>query len=81
MGQVTVKQLAEVVGASSERLLAQMREAGLPHTGAEQAVSDEDKQTLLTELQQSPGEPAETPKRLTFRRKTITITRSCPSQH
>ena len=53
MGQVTVKQLAEVVGASSERLLTQMREAGLPHTGAEQAVSDEDKQTLLTYLKRS----------------------------
>ena len=50
MAQVTVQQLAEVVGASAERLLTQMKEAGLPHSEAEQAVSDEDKQTLLTFL-------------------------------
>ncbi|MFB0950300.1 MAG: translation initiation factor IF-2 associated domain-containing protein, partial [Halioglobus sp.] len=80
MGQVTVKQLAEVVGASSERLLAQMREAGLPHTGAEQAVSDEDKQTLLTYLKQSHGEPADAPKRITLKRKTISTLRTSASQ-
>ena len=80
MGQVTVKQLAEVVGASSDRLLAQMREAGLPHTGAEQAVSDEDKQTLLTYLKQSHGEPADAPKRITLKRKTISTLRTSASQ-
>ncbi|MEZ7952490.1 MAG: translation initiation factor IF-2 [Halioglobus sp.] len=80
MGQVTVKQLAEVVGASSERLLAQMREAGLPHTEAEQAVSDEDKQTLLTYLKQSHGEPADAPKRITLKRKTISTLRTSASQ-
>ena len=47
MAQVTVEQLAKVVGASAERLLGQMKEAGLPHTKASQEVSDEDKQTLL----------------------------------
>ncbi|MDE0930127.1 MAG: translation initiation factor IF-2 [Halioglobus sp.] len=80
MGQVTVKQLAEVVGASSERLLAQMREAGLPHTDAEQAVSDEDKQTLLTYLKQSHGEAADAPKRITLKRKTISTLRTSASQ-
>lgn len=80
MGQVTVKQLAEVVGASSERLLTQMREAGLPHTGADQAVSDEDKQTLLTHLKQSHGEPADAPKRITLKRKTISTLRTSASQ-
>ena len=80
MGQVTVKQLAEVVGASSERLLTQMSEAGLPHTGAEQAVSDEDKQTLLTYLKQSHGEPADAPKRITLKRKTISTLRTSASQ-
>ena len=80
MGQVTVKQLAEVVGASSERLLTQMREAGLPHTVAEQAVSDEDKQTLLTYLKRSHGEPADAPKRITLKRKTISTLRTSASQ-
>ena len=50
MAQVTVSQLAETVGASAERLLAQMKDAGLPHASAEEAVSEEDKQTLLAFL-------------------------------
>jgi len=71
MAQVTVQQLAEVVGASVDRLLTQMKEAGLPHTEAEQGVSDEDKQTLLTYLKRSHGESTEKPKRITLKRKTV----------
>ena len=80
MGQVTVHQLAKVVGASSERLLTQMQEAGLPHTAAEEAVSDEDKQTLLQYLKRSHGEPTEAPKRITLKRKTISTLRTTSSQ-
>ena len=47
MGQVTVEQLAEVVGASSERLLAKMEEAGRPPTDAEEAGAAGDKETML----------------------------------
>ena len=54
MAEVTVSQLAEVVGAPVERLLRQMKEAGLSHSAAGQAVSDEDKQTLLTFLKAEP---------------------------
>jgi translation initiation factor IF-2 len=80
MGQVTVEQLAEVVGASSERLLTQMKEAGLPHTGADEAVSDEDKQTLLQFLKRSHGESTDAPKRITLKRKTVTTLRTTASQ-
>lgn len=80
MAQVTVQQLAKVVGASSERLLTQMKEAGLPHTAAEEAVSDEDKQTLLKYLKRSHGEPTEAPKRITLKRKTISTLRTSSSQ-
>ncbi len=80
MAQVTVQQLAEVVGASAERLLTQMKEAGLPHSEAEQAVSDEDKQTLLTFLKRSHGESTDTPKRITLKRKTISTLKSSGSQ-
>jgi translation initiation factor IF-2 len=80
MGQVTVQQLAEVVGASSERLLTQMKEAGLPHTEAEEAVSDEDKQTLLKYLKRSHGESTDAPKRITLKRKTISTLRTSSSQ-
>lgn len=80
MAQVTVQQLAQVVGASSERLLTQMKEAGLPHTAAEEAVSDEDKQTLLKYLKRSHGEPTDAPKRITLKRKTISTLRTSSSQ-
>lgn len=80
MAQVTVQQLAEVVGASVERLLTQMKEAGLPHAAAEEAVSDEDKQTLLAYLKRSHGESTAAPKRITLKRKTLSTLKTPGSQ-
>lgn len=80
MAQVTVQQLAEVVGASSERLLSQMKDAGLPHTQAAEPVSDEDKQTLLAYLKRSHGESTDAPKRITLKRKTLSTLRTSGSQ-
>ncbi|TXS96474.1 translation initiation factor IF-2 [Parahaliea maris] len=80
MAQVTVQQLAETVNASVERLLTQMKDAGLPHKAAEEAVSEEDKQTLLTYLKRSHGEATEAPKRITLKRKTISTLRTSGSQ-
>jgi translation initiation factor IF-2 len=80
MAQVTVQQLAEVVGASSERLLTQMKEAGLPHSEVTEAVSDEDKQTLLAYLKRSHGESTEAPKRITLKRKKISTLRTSGAQ-
>ncbi len=80
MAQVTVQQLAEVVGASARRLLTQMKEAGLPHVEAAEAVSDEDKQTLLAHLKQSHGESTEAPRRITLKRKTLSTLRTPGSQ-
>jgi len=80
MAQVTVQQLAEVVGASVDRLLTQMKEAGLPHSAAGEAVSDEDKQTLLAFLKRSHGESEAAPKRITLKRKTISTLRTAGSQ-
>lgn len=80
MAQVTVQQLAEVVGATSDRLLLQMKEAGLPHTQAAEDVSDEDKQTLLAFLKRSHGESTDAPKRITLKRKTLSTLRTAGSQ-
>ena len=71
MAEVTVSQLAEVVGAPVERLLRQMKEAGLSHSSADEVVSDEDKQTLLTFLKRSHGESTEGPRKIALKRKTI----------
>ena len=80
MAQVTVDQLAEVVGATADRLLTQMKEAGLPHTDAAQDVSDEDKQTLLSYLKRSHGESTSAPRRITLNRKTSSTLRTAGSQ-
>ncbi|MEQ9464168.1 MAG: translation initiation factor IF-2 [Haliea sp.] len=80
MAQVTVQQLAETVGAPVDRLLTQMKEAGLPHGAAGEAVSEEDKQTLLAYLKRSHGESDAAPKRITLKRKTISTLRTTGSQ-
>jgi len=80
MAQVTVQQLAEMVGASADRLLLQMKDAGLPHSVAGEAVSDEDKQTLLAFLKRSHGESEAAPRRITLKRKTISTLRTSSSQ-
>jgi len=76
MAEVTVKQLAESVGAPPERLLKQMEEAGLPQRGLEDAVTEEQKQTLLTYLKTSHGQADEGPRKITLKRKTVSTLRT-----
>lgn len=80
MAEVTVKQLAETVGTPIDKLLAQMKDAGLSHRKSEQMVSDEEKQTLLAFLQTSHGGEVEEPKKLTLTRKTIGTLKSGTGQ-
>ncbi|SMF00785.1 bacterial translation initiation factor 2 (bIF-2) [Alteromonadaceae bacterium Bs31] len=72
MAEVTVSELAKSVGASVDRVLAQMKQAGLSHQQSEDMVSDEEKQTLLAFLKSSHGESAAAPKKITLKRKTTT---------
>ena len=76
MAEVTVTELAKTVGASVDRLLMQMKEAGLSHDSADAAVSDEEKQTLLAYLKGLHGENSGEPKKITLRRKTVSTLRS-----
>ncbi|MDZ7668975.1 MAG: translation initiation factor IF-2 [Gammaproteobacteria bacterium] len=71
MSDVTVKQLAESVGAPVDRLLKQMNEAGLPHTSEAEAVSEDEKQALLTYLKRSHGSDDAGPKKITLRRRSV----------
>ena len=80
MTQVTVKELAQEVAAPVERLLQQMREAGLPHTDAGQMVSDSEKQALLTHLKSSHKAKAEEPRKITLQRKTTSTLRVAGSK-
>jgi len=72
MAEVTVSELATSVGASVERILSQMKQAGLEHTSPDEVVSDEEKQTLLGFLKASHGASVEAPKKITLKRKTTT---------
>lgn len=80
MSQVTVKELAQVVDTPVERLLQQMREAGLPHSSAEQVVTDNEKQALLAHLKSSHGDKVEEPRKITLQRKTTSTLRVAGSK-
>jgi len=71
MAEVTVKELAQVVGTPVERLLQQMQEAGLKQTSPEQPVSDDEKQALLAYLKSAHGDSAGEPRKITLKRKTM----------
>lgn len=55
MAVQTVKTLSELVNTPVEKLLTQMKEAGLPQTSENQEVSDSEKQILLQHLQRLHG--------------------------
>ncbi len=78
MAEVTVTQLAESVGTPVERLLTQMKEAGLAHSAADEIVSDADKKSLLKHLQSSHGAAADAKpkKKITLKRKTTSTLKS-----
>ncbi|MCG3200411.1 MAG: Translation initiation factor IF-2 [Gammaproteobacteria bacterium] len=73
MTGVTVKQFAEQVGISVERLLAQLADAGLPAKAADDRINDDEKGQLLSHLRRAHGRGEDTtePTRITLRRKTV----------
>ncbi|ODC04863.1 translation initiation factor IF-2 [Terasakiispira papahanaumokuakeensis] len=68
MAETTVKDFAEAIGRDVDRLLEQMKEAGLPHTAAKQSVSEQDKETLLAYLKRSSGTKS-SPTKITMNRR------------
>ncbi|MDY7219488.1 translation initiation factor IF-2 [Denitrificimonas sp. JX-1] len=76
MTQVTVKELAKVVNTPVDSLLQQMKEAGLAHTSADQKVTENEKQKLLTFLEKGSSPKADKSKKITLQRKTTTTLRT-----
>ncbi|MCW8923766.1 MAG: translation initiation factor IF-2 [Gammaproteobacteria bacterium] len=76
MAEVTVKQLADVVGTPVERLLDQIKEAGLSADSADALISDQDKLQLLDYLRGQHGKSAvgreDKPRKITLKRKSVT---------
>ena len=71
MAETTVKQLAETVGTPVDRLLQQMKEAGLPQTGESDTVEEAQKESLLAYLKRSHGDETSGPKKITLKRRTL----------
>jgi len=74
MSQVTVSQLAEVLGISVDKLLTQMTKANISITSGDAAVSNDDKKKLLAHLRSAHGKSesdATAPRKVTLKRKTM----------
>ena len=74
MSNVSVAQLAEVLGVGIDKLIAQLKEAGIEAASGEDAVSNDDKKKLLAYLRASHGKlesDATAPKKVTLKRKTV----------
>ena len=74
MSEVTVRELAEVVGIPVDRLLVQLGKSGLPHTGADERLNEQDKAQLLGHLRQlhsSSETDSAAPRKITLKRKSV----------
>jgi translation initiation factor IF-2 len=71
MPNVTAKQLSEVIGVGIDKLLDQLKTAGVQVSGPDDPISDDDKMKLLESLRTSHGK-AEVggPKKITLNRKS-----------
>ena len=76
MSDVTVRQLAQVLGMTQELLLTQLSEAGMKFTGPDQVVTSTEKVKLLGFLRRTHGKKEETvataaPSQITLKRKHV----------
>lgn len=76
MVDTTVKTLAESIGMPADLLITQMKEAGLPHSNADDVVTEEQKQQLLAHLRGAQGASSAEPKQITLRRKSSSTIRT-----
>ncbi len=79
MAEVTVKQLAQVVNTPVEKLLEQLKSAGVLKTSEEDLISDEEKVALLTSLQKNRGQSGSvgaSKGKVTLRRKRVNEVKS-----
>ncbi|MDD5462652.1 MAG: translation initiation factor IF-2 [Methylococcales bacterium] len=76
MSDRTVRQLAEIVKIPLERLLEQLKEAGLSASAPDDVINEVEKMKLLAHLRKrhgkAEGEAANTPRRVTLERRKVT---------
>jgi translation initiation factor IF-2 len=74
MAEVSVKQLADQIRTTPERLLEQLKEAGVDVSNADQGISADEKKKLLLHLRKAHGtDDTEAPAKITLKRKTVGV--------
>jgi translation initiation factor IF-2 len=75
MSNMKVKDLAGTIGISEIRLVEQLNEAGIKVANADDSITEEQKQSLLSFLQQRHGKEGESstaePRKITLKRKSV----------
>jgi len=74
MSNVTVAQLAEVLGVSIDKLIDQLNQAGIDANSGDETVSNDDKKKLLAHLRASHGKSASdatAPRQVTLKRRSV----------
>lgn len=83
MSEVTVKQLASTVGIPVERLLSQLKEAGISASDADSTLTEKEKLQLLGYLRRSHGKKdqaeGEPGSQITVKRKSVSELRVSPA--
>ncbi|MEI6066330.1 MAG: translation initiation factor IF-2 [Methylococcaceae bacterium] len=76
MSDKTVQQLAEIVKIPLERLLEQLKEAGLSASAPDDVINEDEKMQLLTHLRKRHGkaedQASNSPRRVTLERRKVT---------
>jgi len=74
MADITVQHLAKVVGTTAEKLVDQLKDAGVKGKTITSTLSEDDKVKLLAHLRESHGKAKKditAPKKMTLKRKTV----------
>jgi translation initiation factor IF-2 len=75
MAEITIKQLAGMVGTPEDKLLAQLAEAGMRFEGPDQVISKSEKTKLLDFLRRNHGKQegtvAAAPRQITLKRRKV----------
>jgi translation initiation factor IF-2 len=75
MSDITIKQLASMVGTPEDKLLTQLAEAGMQFDGPDQVISNREKTKLLDFLRSNHGKQsaaaAATPRQITLKRRKV----------
>jgi translation initiation factor IF-2 len=83
MADLSINDLARMVGVPIERLLEQIKEAGLPQTEAADTITNEQRSSLLAFLKSRHGDSSggdTAPRKITLKRKTVETLKTSDNQ-